>query len=278
MHRAPGSKGASSPSLSQLLSSGGLTPARLLSALLIAVSLALGVWLLVLAAAQRGAPCEVALAGYATLDGAFFIVAGGIGALAALVFLRSDGDSRGAWPLAAGLTSVCCLAALLIAWMGVKLYGTGAWRRALRRTRAHARLERYSARTSAHAISRFTQTPPPPPSSPLPVLLFGNSLWSRQTAAVAGLEPCAPALYQPLAIFTIICWTLPILLICLALLGVLAWSLWEAYVFATRRAKRAAEEGGDEGEAAAAAEPNPWLTFEGMPAAWELREEDEADK
>ena len=235
----PSSSSSSStpPALSSRILSAGLTPARLICGLLVLLSLALGIWLVVLGAAQRGAECEVALASYSTLDGSFFLAGAAVGGAAAFVFLRHDGEAvRGegaTLPLAAGLTFVCCLAALLMAWVGVKIYGT--------------------------------------------VLLFGNSLWSRQQAAVAAASaltepPCAPALYQPLAVYVIVCWTLPVLLVFLAVLAALAWSLWEAYAYATDagRAKREEEEGRNE--------PNPWLNWEGSQPAWELREDDEADK
>lgn len=101
------------------------------------------------------------------------------------------------------------------------------------------------------------------------VLLFSGGLWTRMgEPQPAGAEPCAPALYTPLAVFMIVAWTLPAALLGLAALAALAWSLWEAYAAATGAGARKRH---DE-EAAAEAERNPWLAeFEGTRATnpWE---------
>ena len=101
------------------------------------------------------------------------------------------------------------------------------------------------------------------------VLLFSGGLWTRMgEPQPAGAEPCAPALYTPLAVFMIVAWTLPAALLGLAALAALAWSLWEAYAAATGAgARKRLDE-----EAAAEAERNPWLAeFEGTRATnpWE---------
>lgn len=198
------------------------TPLALSCAAAVATALALGIWLLVLASAQAGAFCDVPLASFAALDGAFFLAAAVCGAIASVAFVwwapaPEQALARGS--LGAGLCSICLLAALLLAWLGVKIYGT--------------------------------------------VLLFGDGLWTRMNAALEGGEPCAPALYRPLSTFMIISWTLPTLLLGVLVLAALAWSLWEAYVAATRPKR-------DEDE-----ERNPWLSFEGMRPSWEMRDDNE---
>jgi hypothetical protein len=232
----------------------------------------LGVWLLALSSAQAGAYCEVSLALFARVDGGCYVAAAALAAVCAVAFVwwapPVEAGSAAPWPpraaLAGGLVSICGLASSLAALL-----------------RGHVRTHpRARARAFSFNASRSRPALPSPCSQSAlalawlgvklwgTVLLFSASLWTRMgEPQPAGAEPCAPALYMPLAVFMIVAWTLPAALLGLAALAALAWSLWEAYAAATGAGARKRHD-----DEAAEAERNPWLAeFEGTRATnpWE---------
>ena len=219
--------GSGSPTIATRLRTAA-SPCGIVSLLCVLVCLALGIWLQILASIEAGSACEVPLQTFARVDGALYLLAAVLGAAAAVSFVWwAPPLVAGAWPPRAALAGGLFSICALSA-LALSWLGVKLWGT---------------------------------------VLLFANALWMRMRSATAlSPPPCAPALYDPLSALMIVAWTLPVLLLGLAALAALAWSLTEAYTVATgggaRERKRREE---------AEAEANPWLKFESTQAnnPWE---------
>jgi hypothetical protein len=173
----------------------------------------IGAWLLWLGSHYSTASCPVPLATYSVVDGAMNVTAG---VALLIVFLWwhlrvKPSQQSFLWPASLGLAMLSLCALLVVI---LSYLGVKIWGT---------------------------------------TLAFGDALWTKMHAATTEISelPCAPALYFPLAVFLIISWVAPVLLVLLALCVAITTFLATTYQKALDKRQK-----GEEAE--------PWAGFEGM--------------